>query len=81
MYWDVHPQEQREPIHHPQVRWSPLPEDCYKANFDAAFFERSGSAGVGVVYRDHIGQVVQLCVRILARFSMLKWLKLWWLEG
>nr|XP_023879491.1 uncharacterized protein LOC111991905 [Quercus suber] len=27
-------------------------------NFDAAFFEKSGSAGVGVVYRDHTGQII-----------------------
>ena len=27
-------------------------------NFDAAFFEESGSAGVGVVYRDHTGQII-----------------------
>ena len=54
-FWVVNPQEQHEPLRRPQVRWSPLPEDHYKANFDAAFFEESGSAGVGVVYRDHTG--------------------------
>ena len=54
----MHPQKQREPNRRPQVRWSPLPEDCYKANFDAAFFEGLGSARVGIVYRDHTGQVI-----------------------
>lgn len=57
-YWDVHPQEQREPICHPQVCWSPPPKDCYKANFDATFFKGFGLAGVGVEYRDHTGQVI-----------------------
>jgi len=54
----VHPQEQREPNRCPQVRWSPPPKDCYKANFDAAFFEGLSSARVGVVYHDHTGQVI-----------------------
>ncbi|XP_075663116.1 uncharacterized protein LOC142632628 [Castanea sativa] len=57
--WDVIPQEQREPMRRPQVRQSPPPKYYYKANFDAAFFEESGSVGVGVVYRDHTGQVIE----------------------
>ena len=40
------------------MRWSPLPEDCYKANFGVAFFEGLGSARVGIVYCDHTGQVI-----------------------
>ncbi|KAL4610409.1 hypothetical protein ACB092_08G047800 [Castanea dentata] len=47
-FWEVHPQEQREPSCCPQVRWSPPP----------AFFEESGSAGVGVVVRDCSGQII-----------------------
>ena len=54
----MHKQECREPIRHPQMRWSRPPEASYKANFDAAFFEGSGSAGIGVVYRDHTGNVI-----------------------
>ena len=33
-------------------------EQHYKGNFDAAFFDASGCAGIGVVFRDHTGQVI-----------------------
>ena len=36
----------------------PLPEQHYKGNFDAAFFDDSGCARIGVVFRDHKGQVI-----------------------
>ena len=45
-------------IPRPRVRWSPPPTDYYKANFDAVFSKESGSATIGVVYRDHTGQVI-----------------------
>ena len=57
-FWELNPQEQREPMRRPQVRQSLPPEEHYKANFDAAFFEESGLASVGVVYRDHTGQII-----------------------
>ena len=57
-YGNVNCQEHRLPIPHPKVRWSPPPADCYKANFDAAFSKESGSAAIGVVYRDQNGQVI-----------------------
>ena len=41
-----------------QVSWSPPTESVYKGNFDAAFFDMSGCAGVGVVFRDFQGQVI-----------------------
>ena len=41
-----------------QVSWSPPTESVYKGNFDAAFFDTSGCAGVGVVFRDSQGQVI-----------------------
>ena len=41
-----------------RVRWCPLPEQYYKGNFDATFFYASGCAGIGVVFRDHMGQVI-----------------------
>ena len=40
------------------ARWSPPPENCYKINFDAALFDQLGSAGIGVVVRDHRGEVM-----------------------
>ena len=30
----------------------------YKGNFDAAFFDTTGCAGIGVVFRDFQGQVI-----------------------
>ena len=61
-FWDVNPQEHGASIPCPVVRWSPPPEDCFKANFDAAYFEEPGSTSIGVVYRDHSGQaIVTLC--------------------
>ena len=38
--------------------WSPPPDGSYKANFDAALFEELRCVGLGVVYRDHSGQVI-----------------------
>ncbi|XP_050267990.1 uncharacterized protein LOC126712626 [Quercus robur] len=43
---------------HAQVSWSPPTESVYKGNFDAAFFDTSGCAGVGVVFHDFQGQVI-----------------------
>ena len=40
------------------ARWSPPPENCYKINFDAALFDHLGYAGIGVVVRDHRGEVM-----------------------
>ena len=61
-FWDVNPQEHGASIPHPVVRWSPPLEDCFKANFDAAYFEESDSTSIGVVYRDHSEQaIVTLC--------------------
>ncbi|KAL0013909.1 hypothetical protein SO802_000978 [Lithocarpus litseifolius] len=41
-----------------QVSWSPPTELVYKGNFDATFFDTSGCAGIGVVYRNFKGQVI-----------------------
>ena len=57
-FLDVHKQAPRVGVRLPPVRWSLPPEHCYKANFDMAFFENSGCAAIGVVYRDHIGSVI-----------------------
>ena len=57
-FWDANEQEQQGSVRHPQARWSPPPVGTYKANFDAAIFEELHCAGLGIVYRDHLGQVV-----------------------
>lgn len=41
-----------------EVRWTPLTEQNYKGNFDAAFFYVSGCAGFGVVFRDHTRSII-----------------------
>ena len=40
------------------VRWSPPPEHCYKASFNATLFENLDCAGIGVVYQDHAGNFI-----------------------
>ncbi|XP_075669689.1 uncharacterized protein LOC142639381 [Castanea sativa] len=45
-------------MRHPLVCWSPPPNDHYKVNFGATFFEETGSTGVGVVVRDCTGQII-----------------------
>lgn len=57
-FWDANNQEQQGSVRRPQARWSPPPAGSYKANFDAAIFEELHCAGLGVVYRDHLGQVM-----------------------
>ncbi|KAK7847015.1 hypothetical protein CFP56_007171 [Quercus suber] len=57
-FWDANDQEQNRFVRRPQARWSPPPAGTYKANFNAAIFEELHYAGLGVVYRDHSGQVI-----------------------
>ena len=54
----MHKPESRDPVQRPQVRWVPPPEASYSANFDAAVFQGSGSAGISVVCRDHTGSII-----------------------
>ncbi|XP_050290021.1 uncharacterized protein LOC126728200 [Quercus robur] len=57
-FWDANDQEQQQSVRRPLARWSPPLAGTYKANFDAALFEELHCAGLGVVYRDHLGQVI-----------------------
>ena len=41
-----------------RVLWSPHPHPYFKVNFDGAVFKESNSAGIGVVIRDDLGQVM-----------------------
>ena len=41
-----------------RVVWSPLPHPIFKVNFDGAVFKESNSAGIGVVIRDDLVQVM-----------------------
>ena len=40
------------------AHWSPSSELIYKGNFDAAFFDALGYAGIGMVFHDHMGQII-----------------------
>ena len=57
-FQNVNTQEHGVSIPRPMVRWSPLPEDCFKVNFDATFCEELGLVGIGVLCRDHVGQAI-----------------------
>ena len=57
-FWDTNDQEQQRFMCCPQAHWSPPPVSTYKPNFDAALFEELHYAGLGIMYRDHSGQVI-----------------------
>ena len=57
-FFEVHKQIPNSVQRAPCVKWSPPAEGGYKANFDAAFFENSEMAGLGVVIRDSSGNVM-----------------------
>lgn len=57
-YFEAHKQEQRGLVRRPHVHWSTPLDVSYKANIDAAIFEGSNCIGIGVVYRDHTGNVI-----------------------
>lgn len=39
-------------------RWSPPPEGWSKINFNGSYVEQTGDAGVGVIARNHQGEVI-----------------------
>lgn len=41
-----------------QQQWRPPDPPNYKANFDAAVFKATNSIGIGVIIRDHEGEVI-----------------------
>ena len=57
-FWEVHKQEARTSVQQTPVRWSPPPDTCFKCNFDAALFDGSEYAAIGVVFRDSSGNVI-----------------------
>ena len=59
-------------VRRPLVRWSPPPEHCYKASFNATLFENSDCAGIGVVYRDHAGNFIAALSQKIAMVQSVK---------
>ena len=60
-------------VRRPLVRWSPPPEHCYKASFNATLFENLDCAGIGLVYRDHAGNFI---VALSQKIAMVQSMKL-----
>ena len=57
-FFEIH-QQPLNPVHRAScVKWSPPVESGYKANFDAAFFDNSELAGLGLVVRDSSGNIM-----------------------
>ena len=57
-FLDATKQDVRPRIGSISARWIPPQDTFYKANFDAAIFQNSGFAGLGVVIRDCHGHVI-----------------------
>ena len=53
--------------------WSPPPQDWYKVNVDAAVFREQGTCGIGVVIRNHKGQIMgAMCKQVLFPLRVLE---------
>ena len=57
-YLDVKKQSTRAITRPTGVHWTPPTEQNYKGNFNAAFFNASSCAGIGVVFHDHTGNII-----------------------
>ena len=57
-FLDIHKQPPSPMICAPHVKWSPPPVGMDKANFDAALFDNSDMARLGVVVRDCSGNIM-----------------------
>ena len=57
-YLDANVQQSRAIPRRTPARQSPPSKQNYKGNFDAAFFYASGCVGIGVVFCDHMGQII-----------------------
>nr|CAB3482375.1 unnamed protein product [Digitaria exilis] len=53
----------------PDKKWSPPPAGWSKINVDGSFVEATGEAGVGVIARDSVGQVIFSGWRVLFNCS------------
>ncbi|XP_042980176.1 uncharacterized protein LOC122310347 [Carya illinoinensis] len=63
-YEQVHLFDVSNPKMSKVVRWHPPPSDFMKLNIDGAAFPKHSVAGVGVVLRNHNGEVVVACSKV-----------------
>ncbi|KAK7835049.1 hypothetical protein CFP56_023879 [Quercus suber] len=59
-YFEANSQPSQHVPRPASVCWCPPLEQHYKGNFDAAFFDALGCAGIGMAFRDHKGTRVRL---------------------
>ena len=50
-----------------RTRWQPPPTNLMKINFDGAIFSSVNAAGIGVVIRNNLGQVIASCSQWLSQ--------------
>jgi hypothetical protein len=50
-----------------QALWEPLPEGWTKLNVDGSFVDQTGEAGVGVIIRNYVGEVILTAWRVIFR--------------
>ena len=63
-YFEVH-EPQPLPRRSGLVLWCPPQVGFFKANFDAAIFDSTGLAGIGVVVRDQSGHVIAALIQMI----------------
>ena len=57
-FFDTNKPEARLRVNNPPTRWVSPEDGLYKVNYDAAIFDSLGYAGLGVVVKDCIGQII-----------------------
>jgi ribonuclease HI len=48
-------------------KWKPPPEGWTKINMDGSFVEHTGQAGIGLIARNHLGEVIFTAWKALSR--------------
>lgn len=71
-FFEIHQQPPNLVRSAPCVKWSPPPVGLYKVNFDAALFDNSELARIGVVVRDSLGNIIGALSQKIARPQSVK---------
>ena len=48
----------KQQTHAKEVKWTPPDLNSFKTNFDGAMFTNTGEACLGVVIRNHVGEII-----------------------